>query len=72
MKVDLRLVYRRKEANALHSEHPLLETERLVLKQITSKDWPAVLHHFSEAKLLRWTGFALIDGREQAEDVTRW
>lgn len=56
----------------MHSEHPLLETERLVLKQITSKDWPAVLHHFSEAKLLRWTGFALIDGREQAEDVTRW
>lgn len=56
----------------MDTEHPLLETERLVLKQITSTDWQAVLRHYSDAEMLRWTDFEPIDSREQAEDVIRW
>ncbi|HLE16001.1 MAG TPA: GNAT family protein [Anaerolineales bacterium] len=56
----------------MHSGYPRLETDRLVLKQITSEDWQAVLRHFSDAEMLRWMDFEPIASREQAEDVIRW
>jgi hypothetical protein len=41
------------EANAMVLDHPRLETDRLVLIQVTSAVWQAVMRLFSDAEMLR-------------------
>jgi len=51
---------------------PRLETERLILRQITSRDTAAVFRLFSNRKVARYLDFPVLETMDQAREIVDW
>jgi len=54
------------------TEFPHIETERLVLRQISLEDTEAIVRHFSDGEMLKYMNFGPIGSIEEAQRVIRW